>query len=331
MELSPLQFRSRFARFSWALLGLNLAVIAWGAYVRASGSGAGCGAHWPLCNGDVIPRAERVQTVVEFAHRASSGGALVLVIAMAIAAYRAFPKGSSVRRGATAAAVFMIFEAAIGAGLVLLRLVEHDASVLRAISISLHLANTFLLLTALTLTAWWASGGAPLRVRGRAGAFAMLSLALVGVMLVGTSGAVAALGDTLFPSSSLASALAQDLSPGAHIFIRLRLLHPFFAAITAAIVLTVASIVRVTRGRSSRVRVASYGVTALVFTQVGAGLLNVALRAPIWMQLVHLLLADGTWIAIVLLCATTLADEAPAPRACASAGSALLGLDNPAR
>ena len=46
-----------FARFAGAVLGYNLLVIVWGAYVRASGSGAGCGNHWPLCNGVVVPNA----------------------------------------------------------------------------------------------------------------------------------------------------------------------------------------------------------------------------------------------------------------------------------
>src|SRR5690242_12423544 len=97
---------SRFARFAWGALAYDLAVVAWGAYVRASGSGAGCGAHWPLCNGEVVPRPRSVEMAVELSHRVSSGVALALTVVMCVWAYRAYPRGSAVRRGATASLVF---------------------------------------------------------------------------------------------------------------------------------------------------------------------------------------------------------------------------------
>lgn len=147
----------RFAKFAWAALGYNLLVIVWGAYVRASGSGAGCGAHWPLCNGLVVPRAAAVETLVEFSHRLTSGVVLVIAVAMVIMAFRSFPRGSIVRKGAVAVLVLTIAEALIGAGLVLFELVAHDTSIKRALSMSMHLVNTFFLLGALTLTAHWAT------------------------------------------------------------------------------------------------------------------------------------------------------------------------------
>src|SRR5580765_3471896 len=110
---------SRYARFAWGVLAYNLGVIAWGAYVRASGSGAGCGAHWPLCDGRVAPRPRSIEMAVEFSHRVSSGIALLLVIALVVAAYRSYPRGSAVRRGAVASLLFMLAEALVGAGLVL--------------------------------------------------------------------------------------------------------------------------------------------------------------------------------------------------------------------
>jgi heme A synthase len=297
-----------FARYAWGVLAANLAVIAWGAYVRATGSGAGCGQHWPLCNGEVIPRAERIQTIIELTHRVTSGLALVLVVAMAVWAFRARPRGSVVRRGAIASVVLMLSEALIGAGLVLLKLVEHDASVMRAVSTSLHLTNTFLLLAALTLTAWWASGGERVRLRGQGAAPWILAAPLAGAIIVATSGAIAALGDTLFPSASLAQGLADDASPTAHLFIRLRVLHPFLAGGVSAIALVCAGVVPLMR-RDSRTRAAARAVHALVFVQVCAGLVNLALLAPVSMQLVHLLLADALWIALVLLTATALAER----------------------
>jgi len=294
------------ARFAWAAVAVNVAVILWGAYVRASGSGAGCGAHWPLCNGEVIPREADAARLVELAHRASSGLAMIAVFALAVLAWRAYPAGHRVRRGAVVSAVLISFEALIGAGLVLFELVAHDQSMKRALSIALHLTNTLLLLASLALTAWWASGGAAARVRRADAATWIVGVTSALVIVVGMSVAIAALGDTLFPSQSLAEGVRRDFSAGAHLFVRLRVLHPFFAVAGAAMMLVTATALRILRP-SRAVRVLSHGLTALVAMQVAAGLANVALLAPIWMQIVHLLLADAVWIALVLLGASALA------------------------
>src|SRR6188472_342187 len=110
---------TRLARFAWAVLAYNVAVIVWGAYVRATGSGAGCGAHWPLCNGTVILRAPAVETLIEFSHRATSGLSLILVVVLFFWARRVAAAGHPVRLGATLSLAFMLSEAALGAGLVL--------------------------------------------------------------------------------------------------------------------------------------------------------------------------------------------------------------------
>src|SRR4051812_9329762 len=103
-----------FRRFSLLTLALTLTVILWGAYVRASGSGAGCGSHWPTCNGEVIPRPRSTATVIEFTHRATSGLCLVFIVAQLVWAVRIFPRGHGARRAAGAAALFIASEAAIG-------------------------------------------------------------------------------------------------------------------------------------------------------------------------------------------------------------------------
>jgi heme A synthase len=299
----------RFARFAWVVLAYNLLVIAWGAFVRATGSGAGCGRHWPLCNGEVVPRPQSLATVIELSHRLTSGLALLLVVALFVGAVRALSAGHRVRRLAGAATVFIVFEALIGAALVLFELVAHDASMKRALSMILHLGNTFLLLGALVLTAWTASFPAAAPSPGAASSppreharivKAAIAVALLALLAVGASGAVAALGDTLFPARTLREGLAQDLSPTAHAFVRLRLLHPMIALGAAALVFATAGLLRVVRP-SPRVHALSRAVAAFVFLQLGAGLLNVALLAPVWMQLAHLLLADGVWMAVVVL------------------------------
>jgi heme A synthase len=291
----------RFARYSWLTLAYNVAVVLWGAIVRATGSGAGCGSHWPLCNGEIVPRAAKIGTIIEFSHRLMSGLALLLVVGLVVGAFRLRPRGHAARKAAVFSLLLMLSEAAVGAGLVLFKLVADNQSMARAMFMATHLVNTFFLLAALTLVAHFASGGVPFRVRGAFGGGVVLGV--LALILSGVSGAIAALGDTLFPAMTLAEALKQDLSPTAHALIRLRVLHPMIS-ITAgllALVLALQLLKGEWTARSAR------RVTALVFVQLAAGAVNVLLLAPVWMQVVHLLLADLLWIAFVLMGAWALA------------------------
>jgi len=297
------------ARFAWLVLFYNVAVILWGALVRATGSGAGCGSHWPLCNGEVVPRSPAVETLIELTHRATSGLALLLVAALLVWTWRARPRGAASRAGAAASLLLILVEAGIGAGLVLLELVAGDASPARAVWMAAHLLNTFALLAALTLTAHWLSGGAALRLRGRGSGPAILGGALGSVLLVGVSGAVAALGDTLFPARSLAEALQADLAPATHLLLRLRLLHPVLAILGAVAVVAATILAPLPTGDPRVLRLAR-SVAGLVLFQLAVGALNVALLAPVWMQLLHLLVADLVWIGLVLLTAHGLAAPA---------------------
>jgi heme a synthase len=308
-------------KFAWATLAYNVAVILWGAYVRATGSGAGCGSHWPLCNGEILPRAPSVATLIEFSHRITSGLALIAVVILLVWTRRACAPGHPARRGAMWSMIFMLTEAGVGAGLVLFQLVADNASMARAMFMAVHLANTFLLLGAITLTAYWLSGGDEIRVAGRGGLAGGLAALAAGIILVSVSGAVAALGDTLYPSTSLSSALAADLSPSSHLLIRLRVLHPTIAILIGIVLMLTAPRLPAPQGGgdeqfnarfasgfsaelAARLRHAMIGIVAL---QLGAGFANVILLAPVWMQIVHLLLADAVWIAFVLLSAATLA------------------------
>jgi cytochrome c oxidase assembly protein subunit 15 len=298
---------TRLARFAWGVLAYNLAVILWGAYVRASGSGAGCGAHWPLCNGEVIPRSPSVQTLIEYSHRLTSGLALLAVLALLAGTWRRCATGHPARRGALLSAVFILTEAAVGAGLVLFELVADNASMARAMFMAAHLVNTFVLVAVLTLTAWWLSGQPDLSPRARPGAaWAWAGLA-AGLLLAGTSGAVAALGDTLYPAASHAEGLAATLSPSSHLLLRLRALHPVIAVTVGGLVMLVAPRLAVVDDDLGQ-RLGR-AVLLLAAVQLLGGLLNLLLLAPVWMQIVHLLLADLLWIAFVLLGARALAVE----------------------
>jgi cytochrome c oxidase assembly protein subunit 15 len=289
-----------FARFAWIVLAVNVVVVAWGGFVRATGSGAGCGSHWPTCNGEVVPRPASVEMAIELTHRLTSGAALVLVAVLAVWAFRAFPRGHAARRGAATSMVLIVVEALVGAALVLFGWVVRDASAARALAMPIHLSNTFLLLGALALTAWWgAPRGEPV---ARAPLPPLVLAALAATMLAGITGAIAALGDTLFPATSFADGLRQELAKEAHALVRLRVVHPFVAVVAAACAVLAAR--AAARDQAfGPVRRAADALTALVVAQVAVGVTAVALLAPVWAQILHLVLADATWIALVLLAA----------------------------
>ena len=290
----------RFAKYAWFVLAFTVLVVLWGAFVRATGSGAGCGNHWPLCNGEVVPRATQVETLVEFSHRVTSGLSMLFVLGLIIWGFRLYGRGQAIRRGLVGAGVFIILEALIGAGLVLFGLTADNDSRARAISMALHLVNTFLLMASLAYTAWLASGRPAPRFRGQGLAGVGWWLGLIGVIFLGMSGAITALGDTLFPAESLTHGLTQEFAPGAHILLRLRIWHPFIAVGVGLYVIFLAAQLKRSRPGESVNRLATTVIT-LIIVELVAGAINVALLAPVWMQLVHLLLACAVWISFFLL------------------------------
>ncbi|MFZ9519983.1 MAG: COX15/CtaA family protein [Silvanigrellaceae bacterium] len=283
-------------RFGWFTLFYMLLVILWGAFVRATGSGAGCGDHRPLCNGVVVPREPRLETIIELTHRVTSGFSLILVVVLWVLSRNAVSKEHPLRRAATWSVVFIVLEALIGAGLVLFELVAHNASMKRMFSMSAHLVNTFALMTSLCLCIWRAEQGQKVRVALMKNVFKVPGIALSGVLLVlsGMTGAIAALGDTLY--SGVGSFPLQAYLDGEVPFLlRLRLLHPVVAIFTTIVVLYVQ-----TRHwdvyREKWGAFLGWGLSLLVLLQVGLGFVNVQLMAPIWMQLLHLGVGVTLWL-----------------------------------
>lgn len=306
VEARPPTYKTGYSRFALGVLGWNVLVVLWGAYVRASGSGAGCGSHWPLCNGEVLPVAPELHTIIEFTHRAMSGVALAAVAWLWLWTRRRFPRDNPVRPMAAASVVFLITEALLGAGLVLFQYVGADESVGRAIYLSLHLLNTLLLLGALALTAWFSKGGFYF---GGWRWSRLVMTALPIAALVSATGAIAALGDTLAPAKTLAQGFSQDFSGAANFLVRLRVLHPVFAILAGCYFIAMS--IAVLRSKQHRTAYSlAVWVIALACVQLGAGALNLLLLAPIGMQITHLFLADAVWIALVLLSVETKAVEA---------------------
>lgn len=298
MEWKSRQTRRTFAVFAWLVLAYNIPVILWGAYVRVSFSGDGCGAHWPFCNGEVIPRKMATPMAIEFTHRMMTSLDSLAVIALCVWAFLSFPRRHVVRLFSILSLVFLFAEALLGAGLVLLRYVAHDLSAGRAFYLSGHLTNTLLLLAALTVTAWLAYTDTG-RIRWSDITRRQWGAALA-VVAVSITGAVAALGDTLFPAPSLAVGMQRDFSSTSSLLLRLRLIHPFIAVAGAAYVIWVAaSLLRGTDEEPGR-RAAARVVT-LTSLQLAVGAVNLTLLAPVWMQLVHLFMADAVWIAVVVM------------------------------
>src|SRR5579863_1160557 len=293
----PLRRHSdRFRLFAWSVLAYNLAVILWGALVRATGSGAGCGGHWPLCNGDVVPEISRSATAIEFTHRVMSGAALMAVVALFGWAWKALPRRHAARRWAAWSLVFICSEALIGAALVLLGHVAGNESVGRVYSLAAHLVNTFLLLACLALTAWRSTEPDS---AGRGRHQWRLTIALAAVIVVAVAGAITALGDTLFPARSLAQGVADDFAATANFLVRLRVIHPMLAVL-AGVYLAALAAPEYRARRAPRLRALSGWLLGLVVTEMIAGGISVVLWAPVWMQLIHLLAADLVWIALVL-------------------------------
>jgi len=283
-----------FIRLARITLIVTIGVILWGAVVRATGSGAGCGSHWPLCNGVVVPLEPQTKTVIEFVHRLTSGVAMLLSLGLVIASRRAFPAGHRARTWALAGFGVMLIEAALGAGLVLFGLVENDQSATRAAYIALHLTNTMLLTGVMTGTIWWAGqpANAPPPARSRGLAF---SMALI--LVVAAIGGAVALGNTLFPSGSLGEGLAADLDPTSHFLIRLRVFHPALAVAAGLILIAQARRDPTFRGPDGEALRTM--LITLVLLQAGVGALSFLLLAPLTLQLTHLLGSNLLWIALV--------------------------------
>jgi cytochrome c oxidase assembly protein subunit 15 len=247
----------------------------------------------------VIPLSPRVDTIIEFTHRCMTGGSTFLVLGLLVWTFRGTVKGQAARVLAVASMVLLLNEAFLGALLVKLGYVTGNQSVGRVVVLSIHLSNTLLLLAALTLTARLLGTAQMWRALGAGGAKKVWAwMGLAATLVVGVSGSLAALGDTLFPASSLRAAFAQDFDAGSPWLLRLRGVHPVSALIAAVFVLWLVGQAR--RGGARRLTAVVLGLLGFQFA---LGLADILLLAPVWMQILHLLGADLYWVSLVSLAA----------------------------
>lgn len=303
--------RDRFAAYSWFVVGLNLLVILWGVFLRASKSGDGCGQHWLTCQGEVIPSAPELKTVIEYSHRITSAIAFFAVFALVIWTYRKFERGNPVRMTALISFIFIITEAAVGAGLVLTGNTAETLTAARPFWMAGHLINTFILLAFLVLTARYASGGARLSFRVPRKYLAAIVIGAAAIFVVGISGSVAALTHMIFPAGTLAEGLAKDFSPTSSILLRLRLLHPVTAILSGVFLIFLTGWLTKEYDNVRNISRWSNVLALLVLAQLAFGTATLLSLAPIVMQLGHLLFADAIWISYVLFAAGVLSTTMP--------------------
>ncbi len=289
---------NRFSRFSWFLLVWTVLVIAFGTVVRATNSGAGCGKFWPLCGEDLIPTFDVFHTIVEFTHRMMSGSLILMVFALTFWGNQLYRQDPTRKRMVWLVLFFVLVESALGAGLVLLGLVEDNSSYLRIMAVSIHLLNTFLLLGVITINAWWSNHQITRPTLKSSGRPYVIGF-IVFVAVIGATGAVTALADTLFPSSSLAHTIEEQLRPDGHILVYLRIYHPIIAiALGSLMVWVLANLIHTEHPVGQRIKL---GIILSIGAQFLLGMANIYFLTPLGIQVAHLVLADVIWILCVLL------------------------------
>ena len=304
--------KTGLTRFAWAVLAYTVPVILFGAFVRAGLHGDGCGANWPGCNGSLIPKGTSASEVIEFTHRASTGILGLLVVGLLVWTFLSFGKGHAARKAVVFVAALTVLEALIGAGLVTFKWVARDESLARVFAMGFHLVSTFFLLGSLVLTAHFAAGGERVRIKGQGAVGTAVVVGLAGLVLLGITGAISALGDTIFPVKSLVEGLQQDIAPTSHIAERLRFFHPLIATSVGLFLVFACGMIARSRP-DARTRTLAKWVVGAFLVQFALGVTNLLALAPIWLQIVHLAMSDVIWISAVLLAVAALPERLAQP------------------
>ncbi len=304
-----LRARRVFPYVAWATLAFNVLVILWGTIVRATGSGDGCGESWPKCGQQFIPSNPTVETLIEFSHRASSFLAGIGVATVFFLAMWAWPKRHLVRKAATISGIFIVVEALLGASLVIFGWVDDDISAARMVVVPLHLVNTFLLLGSLAVTAWWGSGFPHPATEGKSRSIRWLWVGGIVLLVLGGTGALNALADTIFPANSVAEGIADEFGPTAPMLLRLRIVHPIVAVVGGLLVGWIAA--DTARRGSQRTKRIAGTVSIVVLSQFFIGIANILFLTPLSIQVLHLMVADFLWLAFVFFGVSWLGDPIP--------------------
>ena len=287
----------KYTSFLKAILFYTILVILWGAWVRISHSGNGCGESWPLCHGQIIPEAATGKTWIELSHRAMSGLFGILIVFLYLWSRKLFAKQTLARKWAFWSLFFTITEALLGAKLVLFGLVTDNDSPYRALIMGLHFINSVFLVLSIYCAYYFSKSTEwifqiEFKKYQKASRWAMF-----GFLLIGMTGAIAALSNTLFPTSRLIEGLAKDFSADSHYLLKLRILHPIFATVLSAILFFAL--------RFWSEQLQGYGkktvqqLSALILLAIVFGYITLFSLSPVGMKLTHLTIAHTFWILMI--------------------------------
>ena len=276
---------------SYTKLGIVLSILSIlaGAFVRATGSGDGCGSTWPTCKGKIIPQLSDTSEVIEFSHRSVSGILLIVTLIIFIKS-RNMSKGSIVRTTVNFLTFFVLFEAAIGAVIVLYEWVGLNSSLPRIIAVPIHLVNTFGLLACYAILYKVLLNNFKNIKQLWDRRFVFIAFLF---LLSGATGSITALADVLFPSASFYEGLMEDFDRTSELLTRLRILHPMVATgLSVALIIESRKI-----QKDYKIDVKFFQI--LVFIAIILGVLNVLSNILLLLSILHLAIADLLWITYI--------------------------------
>ena len=288
---------------SYTKLGILLSILSIlaGAFVRATGSGDGCGSTWPTCKGKVIPQLSDTSEVIEFSHRSISGILLIVTLIIFIKS-RNISKGSIIRTTVNFLTFFVVFEAAIGAVIVLYEWVGLNSSLPRIIAVPIHLVNTFGLLACYAILYKVLLNNFQNIRKLWDRRFIFIAFLF---LLSGATGSITALSDVLFPSASFYEGLIEDFDRTSELLTRLRILHPIVATGLSAVLIIESRTIQ--KDYKINVKFLQF----LVIIAVTLGLLNVLSNIVILLSIFHLAIADLLWITYIYVSMDKLKNKLP--------------------
>ncbi len=272
-------------------LGLVLSVLSIlaGAFVRATGSGDGCGATWPTCKGRIIPSLSDTSEIIEFSHRGISGILLIVTLYIFVNS-RKLEKGSIARRAANYLTFFVLFEALIGAVIVIFEWVGLNSSFPRIVAVPIHLVNTFGLLASYIILFKILENKLDSIKNLWDRNFIIISILF---LLTGATGSITALADVLYPSASFIEGFLDDFDRTSEVLTRLRIFHPVVSTILS-IALYIES-----KQLQKRFDINTNFLKFLIFAAVFLGVANVLSNIVLFLSIFHLALADLLWITYI--------------------------------
>ena len=275
--------------YAKAGLLLSIASILAGAFVRATGSGDGCGATWPTCKGKIIPALSDTSELIEFSHRSVSGVLLVVTLII-FAKTRKFQKDSLVRIVTNYLTFFVIFEALIGAVIVIFEWVGLNSSLPRIIAVPIHLVNTFGLLGSYAILYKILQDDLQ-NIKNMFNKNFLLISSLF--LLSGATGSITALADVLFPSASFVEGFLADFDRTSEVLTRLRILHPIISSILSIVLYVYATGIR------KKYNVGVKPLQILILIAVFLGVIKVLSNIVLPLSILHLAIADFLWISYI--------------------------------